>query len=274
MRRGPWNMAWVSETGDDLMSQPTLSRLENAPSWRQPGRMGLSMIDLSCASFRAVPERIVLDIDDTDDAVHGGPQLALFNAHYDEYIFQPIHIFEATTGKPVLPLLRPGKRPSGEEATSKGCDVRFVVTNLPGRAEVLYEKVYCARGRMENMIKDNKLYTKSDHHPATAGRPTSSACSCTPAPTGYCTNFARPRPAARCGARRRSKPSAAPSSRSPGASRSSNPASGSPCRQPIHIGRLSCRWPVGYKPKAPEPSGRCRRINPEHQPPTSLKIRL
>ena len=152
------------------------------------------------------------------------------------------------------------------EATSKGCDVRFVVTNLPARAKVLYEKVYCARGRMENMIKDHKLYTKSDQHPATAGRPTSSACSCTPAPTGYCTNFARPRPAARCGARRRSKPSAAPSSRSPCASRSSNPASGSPCRQPIHIGRLSCRWPVGYKPKDPEPSGRCRRINPNINP--------
>ena len=48
------------------------------------------------------------------------------------------------------------------EATSKGCDVRFVVTNLPARAKVLYEKVYCARGRMENMIKDHKLYTKSD----------------------------------------------------------------------------------------------------------------
>ena len=48
------------------------------------------------------------------------------------------------------------------EATSKGCDVRFVVTNLPGRAKVLYEKVYCVRGRMENMIKDHKPYTKSD----------------------------------------------------------------------------------------------------------------
>ena len=53
----------VAETGDDLMSQPTLSRLENAPSWRQPGRMGLSMIDLFCDSFASVPERIVLDID-------------------------------------------------------------------------------------------------------------------------------------------------------------------------------------------------------------------
>ncbi len=254
----------LSETGDDLMSQPTLSRLENAPSWRELGRMGLKMIDLFCDSFKSVPARIVLDIDDTPDAVHGGQQLALFNAHYDEYVFQPIHIFEATTGKPVLSLLRPGKRPSGKEAarilkhvirriqrnwprveimvrgdghygtpevmeflesqgcgyifglpgnarlsktgqpwcedvavrralsdkdklrrffqvgyrakswsrerkvvarveaTSKGCDIRFVVTNLPGRAKVLYEKVYCARGKMENMIKDHKLYTKSD----------------------------------------------------------------------------------------------------------------
>ncbi len=54
--------------------------------------------------------------DDTADAVHGGQQLALFNAHYDEYCFQPIHIFEAATAKPVLSLLRPGKRPSGAEA--------------------------------------------------------------------------------------------------------------------------------------------------------------
>ena len=32
----------------------------------------------------------------------------------------------------------------------------------PGRAKVLYEKVYCARGCMENLIKDMKLYTRSD----------------------------------------------------------------------------------------------------------------
>jgi len=52
------------------MSQPTLSRLENAPAWRELARMGLSLIDLFCSSFKTVPERIVLDIDDTPDAVH------------------------------------------------------------------------------------------------------------------------------------------------------------------------------------------------------------
>ena len=71
----------LPETGNDLMSQPPLSRLENAPSWRQLGRMGLSMIDLFCESFDPVPDRIVLDIDDTSDTVHGGQQLALFSGH-------------------------------------------------------------------------------------------------------------------------------------------------------------------------------------------------
>jgi hypothetical protein len=74
------------------------------------------MIDLFCDSFKSVPKHIVLDIDDTPDTVHGGQQLAFFNAHCDEYIFQPIHTFEATTGKPVLSLPRPGKRPTGKEA--------------------------------------------------------------------------------------------------------------------------------------------------------------
>ena len=85
----------LPESGRDLMSQPTLSRLENAPSWRELARMGLTMMDLFCDSFERVPQRIVLDIDDTPDAVHGGQELALFNAHYEEYCFQPIHIFDA-----------------------------------------------------------------------------------------------------------------------------------------------------------------------------------
>jgi hypothetical protein len=47
------------------------------------------------------------------------------------------------------------------EASARGSDVPFVVTNLPGRATLLYERVYCARGRIRIMIKEHKLYTKS-----------------------------------------------------------------------------------------------------------------
>ena len=77
------------DSGDDLMSQPTLSRLENMPGWRALYRIGLGMIDLYCDSYDRVPAEIILDIDDTDDPVHGQQELALFNSHAGGYCFQP-----------------------------------------------------------------------------------------------------------------------------------------------------------------------------------------
>ena len=75
------------------------------------------MVDLYCASFKQVPKRIVLDIDDTFDAVHGGQQLRLFNADYDEYGFQPIVVFDGG-GRFIAAVLRPAKRPKGTEIRS------------------------------------------------------------------------------------------------------------------------------------------------------------
>ena len=48
------------------------------------------------------------------------------------------------------------------EATALGTDVRFIVTSLEGRGKTLYEKVFCARGQAENLIKDMKRFTRSD----------------------------------------------------------------------------------------------------------------
>ena len=39
----------------------------------------------------------------------------------------------------------------------KGRNPRFIVTNLPGPAKELYERVYCQRGEMENRIKEQQL---------------------------------------------------------------------------------------------------------------------
>ena len=59
-----------------------------------------------------MPRRITLDIDDTFDAVHGGQQLRLFNAHHDEYGFQPIVVFD-DTGRMIAAVRRSACRPSG-----------------------------------------------------------------------------------------------------------------------------------------------------------------
>ena len=49
------------------------------------------------------------------DVVHGHQQLALFNGHYGERCFLPIHVYDTATSRPVAMLLRPGATPSGEE---------------------------------------------------------------------------------------------------------------------------------------------------------------
>lgn len=43
------------------------------------------------------------------------------------------------------------------EHTSKGSNPRFVVTNLSGDPKTLHEEIYCARGDMENRIKEQQL---------------------------------------------------------------------------------------------------------------------
>ena len=251
------------EDGLPIPSQPTISRLENGADTRALYKIGIGFIDLFCRGYPVPPHAITLDIDETADLVHGQQELALFNTHNGGYSFQPIHIVEANSGKMLVSLMRPGKRPSGAEiarilwhvihrirrhwpdvrilvrgdghygvpevlnllhrlrcdyilglptntrldamaapwrmqcenrrkpsrskvrrfhqfkyaaeswkveekviaraeATEMGSDVRFVVTHLQGRGKILYEKVYCARGNMENFIKDLKRYTRSD----------------------------------------------------------------------------------------------------------------
>jgi hypothetical protein len=122
----------LPESGDDLHSQPTMSRWENAPDRPTLIRMARAMVDLWCQGHRRPPKAITLDIDDSADTVHGEvdqgssgeadgivrrghQQLSLFNAHYDERCFLPIHVYDAATGHCVVTILRPGKTPDGHE---------------------------------------------------------------------------------------------------------------------------------------------------------------
>ena len=105
----------LPDTGTDLCSQPTLSRIENLPDLRTVMRLGQVLLDLWLTSYAVPPDSVTLDIDDTLDVVHGHQQLSLFNAHYDERCFLPIHIYDTATGRPLAVILRPGKTPTGEE---------------------------------------------------------------------------------------------------------------------------------------------------------------
>lgn len=102
-------------TDGDLASQPTMSRLENSVSRTDLYRMALAMLDSFLDSYKKPPRRITLDFDETCDPTHGAQQLSLFHAYYDTHCFLPLHVYEATTGRLVTALLRPGRTPKGRE---------------------------------------------------------------------------------------------------------------------------------------------------------------
>jgi hypothetical protein len=102
------------ETGAALASQSTISRLENAPSRTEAGRLSAALLDQFGATVK--PGKLeVLDIDDTFCAAHGGQQLAFWNAHHDERGFASMHIYHVASGTPVVTILRPARTPKGSE---------------------------------------------------------------------------------------------------------------------------------------------------------------
>ena len=91
----------------DLSSQPTLSRLENAPDGRALGRLFRVLERTYVASLRPETQEVILDIDATDDATHGQQQLSFFNAYFDHHIYHPLLVFDGE-GQLITALLRPG----------------------------------------------------------------------------------------------------------------------------------------------------------------------
>ena len=84
--------------GDDLASQPTLSRFENAIGTKCFSELREVFIRQFIASFEEVPSHITLDIDPFDDPTHGNQQLALFHGYYDQYQYLPRLITCAENG--------------------------------------------------------------------------------------------------------------------------------------------------------------------------------
>jgi len=74
---------------DDLASQPTLSRFENAIDVRSFFRFRDLLLDQFIASFAKPPRQLTLDIDPFDDPTHGQQQLTFFHGYYEQYQYLP-----------------------------------------------------------------------------------------------------------------------------------------------------------------------------------------
>lgn len=119
-----------SPEGDDLASTSTLNRFFHAYTRReahldkadrstlqerqtaQINRIrGLNefLVDTFVRTRRAVPKRIVIDLDPTDVTAHGHQQLAFWHGYYDQNQYFPMLVFEGETGLPLAAWLRAGK---------------------------------------------------------------------------------------------------------------------------------------------------------------------
>jgi hypothetical protein len=83
------------------------------------------LIDQFIASFKMVPEELVLDFDATDDLVHGNQDGRHFSAYYDNYCFLPLYVF---CGEQLLvAYLRPAKY---DAALHAAVILKLLVTRL------------------------------------------------------------------------------------------------------------------------------------------------
>ena len=102
--------------GEELASQPTLSRFENSVDRADLYRMGIALAEAVIEGHRRrlkrKAKRITIDLDPTDDPTHGAQQLTFFNGHYDTWCYLPVAGFLTFNEEPeqylIAYVLRPG----------------------------------------------------------------------------------------------------------------------------------------------------------------------
>jgi hypothetical protein len=100
----------LPETGHDLASQPTFSRLENAVDRRTCYRLAVALgeVYLRERERDGIPTRIILDLDGTDDPTHGQQEGSAYHGYYRQHMLHPLLIFDGETGQLITVVLRPG----------------------------------------------------------------------------------------------------------------------------------------------------------------------
>mgnify|MGYP006430639129 FL=1 len=84
-----------------LAGKSTLNRLEHAPEGpdryhrigHDAGAIEELFVDLFLEAHETAPARIILDLDATDDPIHGRQEGRFFHGYYDCYCYLPLYIF-------------------------------------------------------------------------------------------------------------------------------------------------------------------------------------
>jgi hypothetical protein len=131
-------------TGDDLASQPTLSRFENSISSTELWRMEEVLLEMFVSGHRGSKvSRLVIDADATDDPAYGQQEFEFFHGFYDCHCFLPLLVYvTADDGEQELVacVLRPGNVHAGHRLV---CVLKRIVPRL---AEAFPEAQIVFRG--------------------------------------------------------------------------------------------------------------------------------
>jgi Transposase DDE domain group 1 len=132
-------MAGRRQLDEPLAGKSTLNRMELTPQGalekQRYHKIGYSaaavdelLVKIFLEAHRRVPRQIVLDLDVTDIALHGGQEGRFFHGYYNQYCYLPLYIFCGEH------LLGARLRPSNQDA-SAGCveEVERVVRQMRKR---------------------------------------------------------------------------------------------------------------------------------------------
>ena len=91
----------------DLASQPTISRFENSIDKTSIFKLSYAWIDRYVSSLKG-RNKVIIDVDATDDSTYGAQQLSMFNGYYGKFMLNELFFHDGETGQIILPVLRPG----------------------------------------------------------------------------------------------------------------------------------------------------------------------
>ncbi|HEX7170090.1 MAG TPA: IS1380 family transposase [Rubrobacter sp.] len=123
----------LPQSGAELASQPTLSRLENAATRRSCHRIAEALFELYLserASGGAPPRKVLLDLDSTADPTHGDQEGSYYHGYYRQHIYHPLLVFDGESGHLICTLLRAGNTHGSNSAVAL---LKRIVSRLRGR---------------------------------------------------------------------------------------------------------------------------------------------
>jgi hypothetical protein len=122
----------MPESGSDLASQPTISRMENAATRRSCRQIAEVLFELYLNEREkdGAPEKVLLDFDATADPTHGEQEGSFYHGYYQQHIYHPLLVFDGESGHLISALLRAGNTHASNSSVAL---LRRIVTRLRQR---------------------------------------------------------------------------------------------------------------------------------------------